>query len=143
MECGVLYLDIREGKAVTRNGLALKTDRVTILGGGEIHFPGETIDIYLTPKAREGLGISASSIARVIQLGGTLRKPEIEADPKGLLASGLSLGAAILSGGVTLVALGLFDRFHANSDVCAIARGEQILEEVGLPEQSELSTENR
>ncbi len=143
VECGVLYLDIGEGKAVTRNGLALKTDRVTILGGGEITFPGERIDIYLTPKAREGLGISASSIARVIQLGGTLRAPEIEADPKGLLATGLNLGAAILSGGVTLVALGLFDRFHANSDVCAIARGEQELSEIDLLEQPGSKTDRR
>ena len=132
VECGVLYLDIGEGKAVTQNGLALKTDRVTILGGGQISFPDEEIDLYLTPKAREGLGISAGSIARVIRLGGTLRSPEIEADPKGLLASGLNLGAAIISGGVTLVALGLFDRFHANSDVCGIARGEKKLVGGGL-----------
>ncbi len=143
VECGVLYLDIGGGKAVTRNGLALKTDRVTILGGGEIIFPGEKIDIFLTPKAREGLGINASSIARVIRLGGTLRTPEIEADPKGLLATGLSLGAAILSGGVSLVALGLFDRFHANSDVCAIARGEQNLGDSGLPDQPELESDRQ
>lgn len=125
VECGAIYLDVDGGRAATRNGLALKTDRVTVLGGGEITFPGEEIKVILAPKARKGFGISATSIAKMIRLGGTLREPKIEADPRGLLKSGAALGAAIASGGVSLVALGLLDRLQANADVCAIAQGRK------------------
>jgi hypothetical protein len=125
LECGAIYLDVADGLASTRNGFALKTDRVTVLGGGEISFPEEKLDILLAPKARKGFGISASSIAKMIRLGGTLKAPQVETDTQGLLKSGVALGAAIMSGGVSLVALGVLDRLQANADVCAIARGEK------------------
>ncbi len=125
LECAVLYLDVSGGKAVTPNGLALKTDRVTVVGGGEIDFPGDKIDFVLTPKAREGLGISASSLARAVYLGGSLKDPKIEIKPRGLITTGVNIASALASGGMTLVALGLYDRVHANSDVCDIARGRK------------------
>ncbi len=130
VECGAVRLDIADGKANTRDGLALKTNRVTLLGGGEITFPDESLKIVMAPKPRKGFGISASSIAKMVRIGGTLTNPKVEADAKGFLKSGAAIGAAIASGGLTLVAQGLFDRFQANSEVCALARGEQVLKPI-------------
>ncbi len=123
LECGVVYLDLEGGKAVTRNGLAIKTARVTVVGAGEVQFPGGKINFVLTPKAREGLGVSVTSIARSIRLGGTLNDPSVEISSQGLLTTGVNIASFIATGGASLIALGLYDRAHANSDVCAIARG--------------------
>ncbi len=127
VECGAIRLDISDGKAKTRDGLAMKTNNVTLLGSGTITFPEESLNFVVTPKPRKGFGISASSIAKMVRVGGTLSKPEIEADAKGFIKSGAALGAIFVSGGLSLVALGLIDRMQANSDVCAFARGEQMV----------------
>lgn len=128
VECGVIHFDIENGIATTRNGLALKTDRVTVLGSGEITFPNEEIKLVIAPKPRHGIGISATTVAKMIRVGGTLTQPEIEADPTGFFKSGAAIGAAIFSGGLSLVAQGLLDRVRANSEVCKIAQGLISLE---------------
>lgn len=124
VECGVIHFDIQNGKAITRNGLALKTDRVTVLGGGEISFPDEEVELVIAPKPRKGFGISPSTVAKMTRVGGTLSDLDIEADMEGFLQSGAAIGAAIFSSGLSLVAQGLLDRQRANSEVCDIARGE-------------------
>jgi len=124
LECGVVHFDIQNGMATTRNGLALKTDRVTVLGGGEISFPDENVKLVIAPKPRKGFGISPSTVAKMTRVGGTLSDPDIEADVQGFLKSGVAIGAAIFSSGLSLVAQGLLDRQRANSEVCEIARGE-------------------
>jgi hypothetical protein len=138
VHCGAIHFDLAEGVASTRNGLAMKTDRVTLLGGGEISFPEESMKIVIAPKARKGLGISPSSIAKMVRFGGTLSKPKVEADAKGILKSGAAIGAAIFSGGLSLIAQGLLDRLQAGAEVCAIARGEQESVKRKTPDQTEI-----
>ena len=125
VQCIAMRLDIGDGKIKTEQGLAMKTDTVTLLGGGELTMPGEQIKIAIAPKARKGLGVSATSIAKMVRIGGTLSNPSVETDAKGLLKSGAAIGAALASGGLSLFAQGILDRFQANSDVCAIARGDK------------------
>ena len=136
VECGVIHFDIVDGVATTRNGLALKTDRVTVLGGGAITFPDEAVKLVIAPKPRHGIGISATTIAKMIRVGGTLTQPEIESDPKGFFKSGAAIGAAIFSGGLSLVAQGLLDRVQANSEVCKIAQGLISLEPEGREDET-------
>ena len=124
VECAVVRLKVGDGKIETSNGIAMKTDRVTLLGSGEVLLPSESIKLVIAPKARKGLGVNASSIAKMIRVGGTLAAPSIETDAKGLLKSGAAITAALASGGLSLFATGLLDRLKANSDVCAIARGD-------------------
>ncbi len=121
IECGVINLDIANGIAGTGRGLALKTRTVTLLGEGEIDLGDETLRVFVRPKARKGFGINTNSIVKLIRVGGTLTTPEIEADPKGLLQSSVALGAALASGGLSLLAQGIYDKSQANTDVCSIA----------------------
>ena len=123
IECGATYFDVNKGKASTKQGLALRTDKVTLLGGGDIDFGNEKIKLLIAPKARKGLGINTNTLAKMIRVGGTLSEPVIEADAAGLFKSSVALGAAIVTGGLSLLAQGLLDRTKANSDVCAVAVG--------------------
>ncbi len=134
IECGVLRFQIADGVASDSRGIALKTDKVTVLGGGFVNLGDEQIQLILRPKARTGLGINPASVAKVTRLGGSLSKPKITAYPGGLLHSGAVLGIAALSGGLSLIAQGLFDRSIANSDVCALASLPQKPVDAVLPE---------
>ncbi len=128
VECAAIRFDVVGGKAVTRNGLAMKTDRVTLLGSGEISIKNEGLKLEIAPKPRKGFGISASSFAKMIRLGGTLSDPDVEASATGFFKSGAAIGAAFFTGGLSLIGQGLLDRLKANEDVCAIAKGEVQIE---------------
>ena len=129
VECGVLNFDINEGVARNKNGIAVKTSKVTVLGGGSLSLKDENLKIVLRPKARKGFGINANSVAKMVRLGGNLTSPEVQTDATGLLQSGVAIGAAIASGGLSLIAQGLFDRSQANADVCVLARTDQEFSE--------------
>ena len=128
IECSVMEFDIEKGVATSKNGLAMKTDKVTLLGGGYIDLGDESLKILISPKARKGFGINASSLAKIVRVGGTLSKPEIEADSSRLLETGATVWGALYTGGLTLFLKGLFDLNHANADVCGLAGGAQVKE---------------
>ncbi len=126
IECGVVHFDVERGMAVSENRLALKTDKVTLFGGGVIDLDDESLKILITPKARKGFGINPSSLAKIVRLGGTLAEPKIEADSSRLPETVATVWAALYSGGLSLIAQGWFDRNQANADVCGLAGGGTV-----------------
>ncbi len=121
IECGVIQFNVNNGVAQTKYGLALKTTEVTFLGGGDVKLGDEKLKLVISPKARKGFGINTSSIAKMIRVGGTIKHPQIKTYSKGLVTSAIALSAAISSGGLSLLAQGLYDKIRANADVCRIA----------------------
>lgn len=118
IECGVIHFPIVNGDALASQGIAIKTDKVTVLGGGGIDFGTEELELLIKPKPRKGLGLSASTIANIAKISGSFADPKISIDSASFLQSTAKIGIAIASGGWTLLAQGLFDRTVANSDVC-------------------------
>ncbi len=119
LDCGVINFDLENGVASNDRGIALKTTDFTLLGGGEVDFSGENLDLEVSTKARKGLGVSPGSFVRLLRVEGKISNPEVR--PGGLLESGVSLGVGYLTGGLSLLASGLLDLIEANSDVCATA----------------------
>lgn len=132
--CSVMEFDIEKGVASSKNRLAMKTDKVTLLGGGNINLIDESLEILISPKARKGFGINPSSLANIVRVGGTLSAPEIETDTSRLLETGAVVWGAVYSGGLSLIVKGLLDRNQANADVCGLA-GRARVEEQGITAQ--------
>jgi hypothetical protein len=124
VDCGVLHFNVDDGKAAAAQGLALKTRDFTLLGGGHINFSDESIRFLISSKARKGFGINTNTFAKMVHVEGTLSKPEIQAGKEGLLQTGAALGAAYFSGGLSILAQGLYDKRQANSDVCQLVLTE-------------------
>jgi hypothetical protein len=119
LECGVYKVSIDDGVA-TIDPIAARTDRLTAVGSGQINFKNERINLTWSTQPRRGLGISASTLTnRFIQLGGTLSSPSINLDPT---RAAITTGAAVATGGLSLLAEGLWDRVRAERDVCSAAR---------------------
>jgi hypothetical protein len=115
LECAVMVFNIDNGVAVL-DPMAVQTDVMTVLGGGKIDFSTKKLDLNWVTKPRRGLGISASMITTpYIKLGGTLGNPQIEMKP---LEAMTSTGIAVATGGLSLLAKGLFDRVTAEQKVC-------------------------
>ena len=119
IECGLIGFRIDDGKAFSDHTLALKAKEVTVLAAGTVDLATEEIAIAIRPKAREGLGVSTVDLAGIYyRLGGTLAKPVVKAASEPILKTGVTLGAAWLSSGLTVLAKSLFDRLGDKGDVC-------------------------
>ncbi|MCZ6894734.1 MAG: AsmA family protein [Gammaproteobacteria bacterium] len=127
IECAVVNFPVKGGIMSSETGIGISTAKLNILGGGSVDFKTEKIDIGVNPKPREGIGLNLTSLSEFVRLGGTLAHPKPTTDAKGAATAGLKVGAAIATGGLSLLAEGVFDRVSADTDVCAIARGDAEL----------------
>ena len=123
IECGVVKFNIKNGIATTDKGIALSTNKMNVIGSGEINLKTEALDIGVNPKAREGVGVSAAQLAELVRLKGTLANPEAGIDTKAAIMAGVSAGAAVATGGLSILAQGLFDKETADENPCDTALG--------------------
>ena len=130
IECYVMNLNIKDGIAAVDKNIALVTDKMNVVGSGVINFKNEQLDLGVTPEARKGLGINLSHLAELVRLKGTFANPHIGPDTKAALKAGLSAGAAVATGGISLLAQGLFGAATSDTDAnpCATAMGVKTAE---------------
>ena len=129
LECAVAKLNLSDG-IVTLKPFAIRSDRMTTVGGGTLDLTTEKINFDWITKPRKGLGISASALTNpYIRLGGTLSKPAIAVKP---IEATVSTGAAVATMGLTIIARGLWDRMTSEREVCQKAIEEA---EAGLNEE--------
>lgn len=118
IECGVIHFPVIDGQAIASQGIAIKTEKTTVLGGGIIDLGSEELELIIKPKARQGLGLSAGTVANIVKVSGKIGDTRVAVDTSGLIQSSAAIGAAVVSGGWTLLLQGLADKNKANSDVC-------------------------
>jgi len=115
VECALYDVNIENGVATIQN-LAIQSDVLTILAFGNVNFGNEVLSLSVRATPREGIGISIGGVANsFLKLGGTLKKPQLQIDPT---ASVTTTGVAIATGGISLLARGLWDRMSASNDIC-------------------------
>ena len=141
LECAVVNFDIKEGIATADKGIAIFTNQMNVIGSGSVNLKTETLDIGITPKAREGVGINVSQLAELVRLGGTLANPTPKTDTKAALKAGLSVGAAVATGGLSLLAQGLLDKSDADENPCDIALGIAPKKTAAKPEAEKSTVE--
>lgn len=122
IECAVVDFPLKHGRLAAETGIGLMTRELSVLGGGSIDLDGERLALFFDPKPREGLGLSAAGIADFVRIGGTLADPEPVTDGRGLASLGVKTGAAIATGGLTLLAEALYDRAGGERDACEVVR---------------------
>ena len=121
LECAFYQASIESGTATVER-LAFQSDRVTLVALGSINLDNEKLDLSLRMKQRKGLGINLVGVANsFMRLGGTMRAPKMRLDPTG---SAKTTGAAVATGGLSLLARGLWDRASAGSGICDTEGGQ-------------------
>ena len=130
LECAVANLDVKDGIARSGSGVGLRFERANVIGGGSVDLGAETLDLNLALEPREGVGLSlGSTLAGMIAIRGTLMEPVVEARAEGVAVAGAKVGAALLTGGLSVLAGALFDRVTATVDACETA----LSSGVGVP----------
>lgn len=119
LECGILRVDIKDGIADFEKNLAAQLTEVTWRGGGTVNLKTEEIDIGITPKPRKGIPISITgSLSGLAVVGGTLKNPKLELDPKDVAVKYAKYTTHVATGGLTFIAEKIKDKIQANQDIC-------------------------
>ena len=116
-------MDIKDGLVDFEKKVAVQLTDVNWLGTGEINLKTEKLDAGFVPKPRKGIGISVGSLASLIHIGGTLKHPRMEIDPKDVALKYGKFMATVGTGGLALLAGAVINKATANEDLC-----EQILD---------------
>jgi len=107
--CHAGALTIKDGKVLLAPGMVLRGDKMDIALGGTLNLHNEKLNLAFSTRSRKGIGISASkAITPYFKIGGTLANPRLVLDVKGATVSG---GAAVATGGLSIIADGLWDRW--------------------------------
>lgn len=118
LECAAVKFTAENGVLTSKNQMAIETSKMKIVGGGIIDLKSEELEIGFSPSAKKGIGVNVGSLVKFVRLGGTLSNPHPEADPVGLLKSGAAIGAAVSTGGLSLLVEGLFKRAMSTGSAC-------------------------
>lgn len=141
LSCALVHFTAQDGKLTTKNQLVMETTKMEIVGNGSINLADEKISLGITPNAKSGVGINVGSAVKFLKLGGTLAAPRPAVSASGLLKSGLAIGAAISTGGASVIAEGLAKRVLNTGSACDAARkGSAPDEAADSPEPTDTET---
>ena len=116
-------MTIEDGVLRTAPALVMQTARINLVSHGSIDLGSEQISFYLRSTPRRGrVDVTMGEIVTpYLMVTGSLTKPGVTVDPKGALFSG---GAAVATGGISILARGVWDRVFQADDPCAAAAAE-------------------
>ena len=116
LECSIIEVRIEDGIATVEE-MAAQLDKLKIIGRGEIDLDTEQLDMTMRTKTREGFGVSIGGVVNsFLAIGGTLSEPALNVDPAGSVTTA---GAAVATGGMSVLAKSLWDRLSAEVDICS------------------------
>jgi uncharacterized protein involved in outer membrane biogenesis len=136
LECAVINLPISDGMIKLDRQIAIQTSKMYMVGSGEINLKTEAINLGVRPYAMEGVGLNLSSIAGAAKIGGTLANPKAEIDAANALKAGASAGVAVVTGGLSLLAQGLFSKAGNDPEPCNTALGIVSASQPATPVES-------
>ena len=110
VDCVVIHGNADKGVIEFKKSLVLETNKMAVVGTGNINLSKESIDIRITPKAHGGVGLNAGSVLKLMEIGGSLSHPKPVVSAGGLLKTGVAIGAAMSTGGVSLLADGFINK---------------------------------
>ncbi|HSD43218.1 MAG TPA: AsmA family protein [Burkholderiales bacterium] len=121
IQCAVVRLPVRDGIATAERTIAMEAARVNIVAAGTINLRNESLDLALRPNVKEGLGIGAANLAELVRVTGTLSNPSVGIDTLGSARTALSVGGAILTGGLSLLGEAALRKGTADPHPCQTA----------------------
>lgn len=118
VECVSVHFDADKGVLDSDKALHVETSKMKIIGNGQIDLGQEKLSLNFTPIARKGLGVNLSYLVKLVRIHGDLQSPRMGVDAGGVVSSALSTGAAVATGGVSLVAQSLLERAANAGSAC-------------------------
>jgi hypothetical protein len=123
LRCAVIRLPLHDGVARVDRSIAMETAELGVSGSGSIDLRNETLDLSMKPQVRSGIPIDIAGFADLVRVRGPLDHPQVAIDPVKSAETVARIGAAIGTGGWSLLGESLFSASAAADSPCAIALG--------------------
>jgi uncharacterized protein involved in outer membrane biogenesis len=123
-ECIVLPIKFDDGVATAAPRIFISTSKIRMMVTPSINLKTEDLQINVRTTPRRVLSLSAGELLNpYVQVVGTLAAPRLAVDETGLLISG---GAAVATGGLSILARGVWDRLSRSGNACGQASSRAI-----------------
>ena len=135
--CAVVRLPLANGIAHIDRTIAMETNKLGVSASGTLDFRNETLDMGFQPKVRKGFTLPVPNFADLVRFAGPFRSPQVKVDTAGSVAAIASIGAAIGTGGWSLVGQTLFAWAEGSGPgPCQIALGAATTTTAAAPAAS-------
>lgn len=124
LSCGVVRFLVKDGIAKADRGIAVETDKVNVVGSGTVDLRDEKLDLAVKPEAKEGLGLNLGALAGLVRVQGPLADPSVGVDKAGAAKAAVSIGAALATGGLSVLGQSLMDKSSQDPHPCQTALGK-------------------
>jgi hypothetical protein len=121
VECAVAVLPLQAGVAKVDRSIAVETSKFNIVSSGVIDLRSERLELSLRPTVKQGLP-GTLNLAQFVSVRGTLSDPKIGIDEKEAIAGAVSVGAAVATGGLSMLGQSLL-KAPTDAHPCATALG--------------------
>ena len=103
LRCAVIRLPLAGGVARIDRSIAMETKQIDAAMSGTLDFRNETLDLSIRPRVRQGLSIPIPQIAELVRLRGSFAAPTVAVDAVASAATIARIGAAIGTGGLSVL----------------------------------------
>jgi hypothetical protein len=124
VDCVILPVEINDGQLGVNPEALVRTDKIQIVSDASINLKTEKLEMTFRTTPRKGMTISAAELMNpFVMVVGTLAAPRLAVDAKGGLISG---GAAVATGGLSILARATWERLTRSKDPCGTASKQGI-----------------
>ncbi len=121
--CAVIRLPLRDGVARVDRSIAMETTKIGVSASGTLDLRDERVDFTVRPRLREGIPLDLPSFAELVHFTGPLRHPEVRIDAARSAVTVAKIGAAISTGGLSMLGSSLISKVADPGDECGVALG--------------------
>ncbi|MDY7573169.1 AsmA family protein [Actimicrobium sp. CCI2.3] len=118
LECAAAKLAFVDGRAVASPLVGVRSQASQLLTSGIVDLREETLDLSGRVRARSGIALGLATLSGDVRIAGSLVNPLVRLDPTGSPSALLRLGAAIATGGLSIVGTALWDGANPGTDPC-------------------------
>jgi len=123
--CAVVRLPFRDGVAHVDRSIALETRKVGVSASGTLDLRDEQLDFTLHPRVNEGIPIDIPQMAQLVRFSGPMAHPAVKIDAVASATTIAKIGAAIGTGGLSVLGTSLLAKATDGGAPCDVALGRQ------------------
>ena len=128
LRCAVVRLPLSSGVAQIDRSIAVETRELEVSASGTLDFRNETLDLSIKPRVRQGIPINIPQIAELVRFRGPFASPTVGVDAMASAATIARAGAAVGTGGLSVLGEALLGGTTAaggtGAAACAVALGK-------------------
>ncbi|MBN2751745.1 MAG: AsmA family protein [Rhodospirillaceae bacterium] len=143
LSCLVVRVPVKQGMIALGRGVAAETNALNVVVGGSIDLRSEALSLGVDPTPQEAnVGITQMT-AGLVRITGTLGAPSVGVDALGAGKAALKVGAAVATGGLSLLGNALIGEVTNDPHPCQTAKGLTSSKSNGTTTKSSSSPPSR